>query len=159
MFPFQPNVVLLLLHLHLIWMTSHLLHSPLSMGVSDVLGHLAALRTHKPPGLNGVCNRLLKECASSIAAPLCHVFNLSLAEGIFPSVWKRASITPYTRGRVIGLMPRHIVQLLYFLLYPRYWKVLPKSSYCTTAYATTSYLTSSMASCQNALLCGSCLLY
>ena len=67
--------------------------------VSDILKHLTTLCVHKSPGLDGVCHRLLKDCAGSIAAPLCYVFNLSLSQGHFPAVWKRASITPIYKGK------------------------------------------------------------
>ena len=67
--------------------------------ITAVLEHLSVLPLCKAPGLDGICHRLLKGCADSIAAPLCHVFNLSLSQGRFPSVWKRAVITPIYKGK------------------------------------------------------------
>ena len=60
----------------------------------DVLKKLASLNSWKAPGIDGVCNRLLKQCAASLAGPLCHVFNTSLEEGKFPDKWKNAVIQP-----------------------------------------------------------------
>ena len=41
----------------------------------DVLKKLASLNSWKAPGIDGVCNPLLKQCAALLAGPLCHVFN------------------------------------------------------------------------------------
>ena len=37
---------------------------------------------------------MLKGCIRSISAPLCILFNRSISEGVFPDLWKRATITP-----------------------------------------------------------------
>ena len=60
----------------------------------DVLKKLASLNSWKAPGIDGVFNRLLKQCAASLAGPLCHVFNTSLEEGKFRDKWKNAVIQP-----------------------------------------------------------------
>ena len=38
--------------------------------------------------------KLLKEIVEQISTPLAKVFNFSLEEGIVPSEWKEANITP-----------------------------------------------------------------
>ena len=65
----------------------------------DVLKKLASLNSWKAPGIDGVCNRLLKQCAASLAGPLCHVFNTSLEEGKFPDKWKNAVIQPILKQK------------------------------------------------------------
>ncbi len=73
------------------------LSSPFSLQlirVSDVYKSLSCLNVWKAPGLDDVGHRILKECASGIAEPLCHIFNLSLIQGVFPDRWKAAVVQP-----------------------------------------------------------------
>lgn len=71
--------------------------SPLS--VDDVHSALSSLKIWKAPGLDGVSNRLLRECAQEISSPLCTIFNLSLSSGVFPSQWKAAKIIPIFKNK------------------------------------------------------------
>ena len=48
----------------------------------------------KSPGVDGIPPKLLKEIVEQISTPLAKLFNLSLEEGIAPSEWKEANITP-----------------------------------------------------------------
>ncbi|KAL1448557.1 hypothetical protein WDU94_015641, partial [Cyamophila willieti] len=41
---------------------------------------------------------LLKNCASSLALPLCILFNWSLASGSFPDLWKTSYVIPIHKG-------------------------------------------------------------
>ena len=49
---------------------------------------------NKSPGVDGIPLKLLKEIVEQISTPLAKLFNLSLEEGIVPSEWKEANITP-----------------------------------------------------------------
>ena len=49
------------------------------------------------PGVDGIPPKLLKENVEQISTPLANLFNLSLEEGIVPSKWKEANITPCLR--------------------------------------------------------------
>ena len=60
--------------------------------VSAVLKRLSSLDVTKALGLDGVSNRLLKECASAIAEPLTHIFNVSFEKCCFPHRWKQAVV-------------------------------------------------------------------
>ena len=60
----------------------------------SVFLYLSNLNIWKAQGNDGLNHRLLKSCASSLSDPLCHVYNLSLRSGIFPSRWKTALIQP-----------------------------------------------------------------
>ena len=51
------------------------------------------MKDNKSPGIYGIPPKLLKEI-SKISTPLAKLFNLSLEEGIVPSEWKGANITP-----------------------------------------------------------------
>ena len=55
------------------------------------------MNDNKSPGVDGIPPKLLKEIVEQISTPLAKLFNLSLEEGIFPSEWKEANITPYLR--------------------------------------------------------------
>ena len=64
------------------------------MTVSAVLKRPSSLDTIKALGLDGVSNRLLKECASVLAEPLTHIFNVSFEKCCFPYRWKQAVVKP-----------------------------------------------------------------
>ena len=52
------------------------------------------MKDNKSPGVDGILPKLLKEIVEQISTPLAKVFNLSIEEGIVPSEWKEANITP-----------------------------------------------------------------
>ena len=57
------------------------------------------MKDNKSPGVDGIPPKLLKEIVEQISTPLAKLFNLSLEEGIVPSEWKEANITPlFTKG-------------------------------------------------------------
>ncbi|XP_055614870.1 uncharacterized protein LOC129761181 [Toxorhynchites rutilus septentrionalis] len=60
----------------------------------EVLKALRDLDASKGPGVDGIPPSLLKHCAHSLAFPVSCIFNRSLRERIFPTVWKKASIVP-----------------------------------------------------------------
>ncbi len=59
-----------------------------------VFHRLSKTNVWKAPGIDGICHRLLRGCASALSSPLSHIFNLSLQEGVFPEAWKTAIIQP-----------------------------------------------------------------
>ena len=60
-----------------------------------VLGLLMTQNVHKACGPDGLSARILKECAEEIATPLTKICHLSFQQGKFPTVWKRAHVTPF----------------------------------------------------------------
>ena len=52
------------------------------------------MKDNKSPGVDGIPPKLLKEIVEQISTPLAKLFNLSPEEGIVPSEWKVANITP-----------------------------------------------------------------
>ena len=52
------------------------------------------MKDNKPPGVDGIPPKLLKEIVGQISTPLAKLFKLSLEEGIVPSAWSQANITP-----------------------------------------------------------------
>ena len=64
------------------------------MSEETMLTSLNMLKNGKAPGPDGVPTNLVKDAAKFIAKPLAMIFNASLAQGIFPNIWKLAKITP-----------------------------------------------------------------
>ncbi|CAH2097232.1 unnamed protein product [Euphydryas editha] len=61
---------------------------------TEILTALKRLDPNKGPGLDGIPNKFLKQCAETLAMPLHILFNKSLTESIFPAIWKQARLTP-----------------------------------------------------------------
>jgi len=72
-------------------------HEPLDniyITETEVTDILKTLKSSKAGGPDGISPRMLKETASTIAAPLTRLFNLSMQKGIFPHIWKQANVIP-----------------------------------------------------------------
>lgn len=74
--------------------------------VWEVYNALQAVKPTKAPGPDQIPQKLLKEFACEISAPLCHILNCSFNEGIVPKQWKEAVVIPIPKSR-----PAHIDQL------------------------------------------------
>ena len=68
--------------------------TPLVISEHSVHQILSNLDTSKAVGPDLVHNKLLKCCADILTTPLTIIFNRSIIEGKFPSVWKTAHVTP-----------------------------------------------------------------
>ena len=60
----------------------------------EVKSTLLTLKSGKSSGPDNINNRIPKELAIPLSKSLCSLFNVSLAKGIFPEVWKHANVTP-----------------------------------------------------------------
>jgi len=67
---------------------------PLSIDPLDVYHVLLSLNPNKSKGFDNWSNRLLKNCAQSLATPFSLLFNFILATSHFPTAWKIASVIP-----------------------------------------------------------------
>ena len=62
---------------------------------SEIIANkIKKMKDNKSPGVDGIPPKLLKEIVEQISTPLAKFFNLSLEEGIVPSEWEEANITP-----------------------------------------------------------------
>ena len=61
---------------------------------NDVVRYLINLDPNKSTGADLVSSRLLRECQEELVLPLKMLFNKSLQEGVVPSLWKCANVTP-----------------------------------------------------------------
>ena len=59
-----------------------------------IANKIKKMKDNKSPGVDGIPLKLLKEIVEKISTPLANLFNLSPEEGIVPSEWKEANITP-----------------------------------------------------------------
>ena len=62
--------------------------------VEEVQRKLQRLIPDKSPGPDGIHPLLLKECASTVAAPLSAIYTKSYATGELPAEWKTANVVP-----------------------------------------------------------------
>jgi exonuclease III len=60
---------------------------------------LLSLDTSKACGPDNVGNKVLKNCALSLVDPLCKIFQKSLCDGVFPTVWKDANLSALYKGK------------------------------------------------------------
>jgi len=70
------------------------LPSRLTIELNEVEENLLSLRTTKSRGPDGISAQFLFNIRAQLKYPLLYLFNLSLAEGIFPSIWKTSQVTP-----------------------------------------------------------------
>ena len=72
--------------------------------VMEVNTLIKQLPNKMSPGYDSISNVMLKALRTSIAFPLCHIFNSSLAEGTFPEWMKRAEVIPLYKGKDMDIM-------------------------------------------------------
>ena len=60
----------------------------------DITKYLRNLDPSKSTGADRISTRLLRECKEELLLPLKLLFNKSLQEGVVPSLWKYANVTP-----------------------------------------------------------------
>ena len=52
------------------------------------------MNPNKASGPDGISHRMLKLITNEIAKPLCYIFNWSMINHVFPSIWKEANVSP-----------------------------------------------------------------
>ncbi|XP_008182971.1 uncharacterized protein LOC103309411 [Acyrthosiphon pisum] len=70
------------------------LPSRLNIELNEVEENLLSLRTTKSRGPDGISAQFIFSIRAQLKYPLLYLFNLSLAEGIFPLIWKTSQVTP-----------------------------------------------------------------
>ena len=66
----------------------------ISFSVEDVLSAIKKLKPSVATGPDGIPAIVLKKCANSIAIPLAEIFNKSLSQAKFPTLWKESVMFP-----------------------------------------------------------------
>ena len=71
----------------------------ININTEDVYKTLCNLDRNKASGPDLISNSILKNCALSVSEPLCNIFNQSLQNGVFPSEWKNANLSPLYKAK------------------------------------------------------------
>ena len=81
-----------------------------------VVSKINNMKENKSPGVDGISPKILKETVEQISAPLAHVFNMSLQEGIVPLEWKEANIIPLfkkgSRNKSVNYRPVSLTSVI-----------------------------------------------
>ena len=99
--------------------------TPRPVKPEQVLYFIKALRNSKSTGLDTLDTYILKLVAENILPALTHVINLSIRDGIFPTLWKKSKIVPLLKKgdalnpknyRPVALLPvlSKILEKVYF---------------------------------------------
>ena len=64
------------------------------VNVRDVAKILKSLKSSKASGIDNIPGRMIKDAADELAAPMSLLVNMSLREGVFPTVEKIAKVSP-----------------------------------------------------------------
>ena len=59
---------------------------------------IEAIPSGRATGVDGVSVRLLRIAAPAIAPSLTSLINTCISSGVFPTVWKKAKVTPLHKG-------------------------------------------------------------
>jgi len=105
------------------------LHS-CTLSITDVINEFDIINNKTSPGPDMISNCFFIECKFVLAAPLLHLFNLSLSSGYFPSCWKISHVTPIKKGNdlsnicnyrsisLISIIPKIFESLVSKKIYP-----------------------------------------
>ena len=63
---------------------------------------LESIPVNKACGSDGIGARIVRECSDALAIPLAKICSLSLSQGVFPTLWKRANVVPLLNPRPAG---------------------------------------------------------
>ena len=80
---------------------------------------------NKACGSDGISARIIRECSDALSAPIAKICRLSIDQGVFPELWKRANVVPiFKKGSVRDPKCYRSVSLI-----PLFGKVLEKVAY------------------------------
>jgi hypothetical protein len=60
----------------------------------DILSAIKKLKSDFTMGPDNVPAFLVKDCASCLSEPQCHIFNLIIQQAVFPEEWKISKVVP-----------------------------------------------------------------
>ena len=66
----------------------------IEISTQEVFNILSTLDVTKAAGINGISPRILRNCASSLLIPICHLFKISTPTGNIPTQWCIHCIVP-----------------------------------------------------------------
>lgn len=68
------------------------------VSIAEVEKLLLSINNDKPTGSDNIDSKVLKNVAAQIAAPICHIFNLSFGGNTCPLIWKEARVIPLPKN-------------------------------------------------------------
>lgn len=110
--------------------TQYNLHLPqLNVTVEEVRKVLSSVDSSKGPGPDSLPPLFVRQFAGPLASPVSIIFNRSLLSGVFPALWKVASITPihktgnihnvenYRGISILSCLPKALEKMMYDVMY------------------------------------------
>lgn len=64
----------------------------------DIIKYINNLKNDTAPGMDNITSKILKSVKHVISKPLAKIINISLHEGVFPDILKRAAVKPLHKG-------------------------------------------------------------
>jgi hypothetical protein len=95
--PYHSGFTFLLLSLLLFLWSLFLSLAPISE--LDICITLRRLRPFKSVGLDNIPSFVVKGCSKITVPVLKHIFNVSLTQHYFPTIWKQAAVVPVLKKR------------------------------------------------------------
>ncbi|KAF0736594.1 Uncharacterized protein FWK35_00021647, partial [Aphis craccivora] len=115
------------------------LPSKISVTINEVHTALESLQSTRGSGPDGIAAPFLYHCKDILALPICLIFNKSLIEGSFPSIWKISRVTPILKsGNLADVKNYRPISGLLFLVDQHGF--FPGRSTITSAVDFTSYV-------------------
>ncbi|MCG8096458.1 MAG: endonuclease/exonuclease/phosphatase family protein, partial [Candidatus Thiodiazotropha endolucinida] len=81
--------------------------STITLTPLEVQSTIHTLKVGKACGPDGISNRILKELSSELSAPFCNLFNQSLRNGIFPTSYKYANVSPVPKKGDLSIVSNY----------------------------------------------------
>ncbi|CAH2096742.1 unnamed protein product [Euphydryas editha] len=115
--------------------------SHLSVSKSTVENLLTRLDINKGAGSDGIPPLFWRNCAKYLSSPITLIFNMSLKEGVFPTIWKKAHIVPihkkdsktkienYRGISILNTLGKILEKCVYAAIYPVIIKGLPNEQH------------------------------
>ena len=86
---------------------------------------LDSIPPNKACGPDGISARIIRECSGVLSVPLAKICRLSIEQGVFPEIWKRANVVPvFKKGCVKDPRCYRSISLI-----PLFGKILEKVAY------------------------------
>jgi hypothetical protein len=115
--------------------------SKITVSVFTVEKQLKLLDPYKGAGCDGIPPVFWRNCAETLSLPLALVFNISLNNGVFPNIWKKAHIVPihkkgtkskienYRGISILNTVGKVFEKIVFDAIYPVICKELPDNQH------------------------------
>jgi hypothetical protein len=101
-----------------------------NVSLYDTMAALSS-SSNSAAGPDGISGNLLRSLAPVIALPVSIIFQQSLAQGVFPTEWKKAVVTPIYKGRGDRMSPSSYRPVSLCSTMGKALESIVKNSYCS----------------------------